>query len=94
LPKRTALLRHGTYAIYACQAEILAKFWPKPGRFATKVKIAMRDWMGAVQKETPTGGGDPVGVADVDWQPGRRSGCQSCRGRWEEEIVARLMMCI
>ena len=33
----------------------------------------MHHGLGAVQKTTPAGGGDPAGVADIDWQP------------WEEE---------
>ncbi|WP_256116033.1 hypothetical protein [Shinella lacus] len=33
----------------------MAKFWPKSGLSATKVKAGMHLWLGAVQKETPAG---------------------------------------
>jgi len=55
--------------------EILAKIRAR----RHKGKEAMRDCLVAVQKATPAGGGDPAGVADSDWQFGRRS-CQSLPG--------------
>lgn len=54
----------------------------------------MRGWMGAVQKETPTGGEIRWALLISIGNLGGGVAANPVGGRWEEEIVARLMMCI